>query len=138
MQVLLRKCSAALLCLLFAGAALADLDPAFFGPRLIAQDVRIPAPGGYEVAATILRPDGDGRRMILAGQSGGAIVSIFTAGTRQPHGLVAVLSFAGGRGGNPDVWPGVPCAVEAVARVFDALGKQVKVPVLFNYAENDN
>src|SRR5579871_1962857 len=217
-----------LLGLLCAGAAFADLDPAFFGPRLIAQDVRIAAAGGYDIAATILRPDGpgpfgavilnhgvpgsdeeraressdiflaaasvfarrgyvvvmplrrgfgatggamaedagpcrnpdymmaeqnaaddvmaayeytrrlpyvDGSRMILAGQSGGGIVSIFTAGMRQPQGLIAVLAFAAGRGGNPDLRPGVPCAVEAVARVFDALGKQVKVPVLFNYAE---
>jgi dienelactone hydrolase len=80
----------------------------------------------------------DGTRMILAGQSGGGVVSIFTAGMRQPEGLVAVLSFAAGRGGNPDIRPGVPCAVEAVAKVFDALGKRVKVPVLFNYAANDH
>jgi len=218
----------------FAGRALAQ--PAsqaaseFFGPRLVEEDVRIAAPGGYEIAATILRPDGkgpygavilnhgvpgseeersrespqifmatasvfarrgyvvvmplrrgfgatggamaedagpcrnpdymdaeqnaaddvmaayeytrrlpyvDGSHMILAGQSGGGMVSIFTAGMRQPEGLVAVLSFAGGRGGNPDIRPGVPCAVEAVAKVFDVLGKRVRVPVLFNYAEND-
>ena len=79
----------------------------------------------------------DGSHMILAGQSAGGMVSIFTAGTRNPKGLVAVLSFAGGRGGDPDSTPGVPCAVEAVAKVFDALGKTMRVPVLFNYAEND-
>src|SRR5258706_405954 len=43
----------------------------------------------------------------------------------------------GGRGGNPDLRPGVPCAVEPVAKVFDRIGKSVKVPVLFHYAEND-
>jgi hypothetical protein len=48
-----------------------------------------------------------------------------------------VLSFAGGRGGDPDTTPGVPCAVEAVAKVFESLGKTIHVPVLFNYAEND-
>jgi dienelactone hydrolase len=215
---------------LFAGSAHADLDPEFFGPRLISEDVQIAAPGGYELAATILRPVGrgpfgavvlnhgvagsdeeraressdifmatasvfarrgyvvvmplrrgfgatggamaedagpcrnpdymraeqaaaddvmaaydyarrlpyvDGSRMILAGQSGGAMVALFTAGMRQPEGLRAVLSFAGGRGGNPERRPGVPCAVEAVARVFDVLGKRVRVPVLLNYAEND-
>jgi dienelactone hydrolase len=223
------KAAALLAGLLIVGIAHAELDPAFFGPRLLAEDVRIPAAGGYEIAATILRPEGhgpfgavvlnhgvagsdeeraresseiflataavfarrgyvvvmplrrgfgatggemaedagpcrnpdymhaeqnasddvmaayeytrklpyvDGSRMILAGQSGGGIVSIFTA-SRHPQGLVAVLSFAGGRGGNPDLRPGVPCAVEAVARVFDVLGKEVKVPVLFNYAAND-
>jgi hypothetical protein len=50
---------------------------------------------------------------------------------------VAVLSFAGGRGGDPDTSPGVPCAVEPIARVLDTLGKATRVPVLFNYAEND-
>ena len=79
----------------------------------------------------------DGSHMILAGQSAGGMVSIFTAGSRNPPGLVAVLSFAGGRGGDPDSTPGVPCAVEAVAKVFDSLGKTIHVPVLFNYAEND-
>jgi dienelactone hydrolase len=79
----------------------------------------------------------DASHMILAGQSAGGMVSVFTAGTRNPAGLVAVLSFAGGRGGDPDTTPGVPCAVEPVAKVFDALGKNIHVPVLFNYAEND-
>ena len=82
-------------------------------------------------------PYADGSHMILAGQSAGGMVSVFTAGTRNPPGLVAVLSFAGGRGGDPDTTPGVPCAVEPVAKVFEALGKNIHVPVLFNYAEND-
>src|SRR5256885_9952244 len=51
--------------------------------------------------------------------------------------LIAVLSFAAGRGGDPEINPGVPCATEAVGRVMDAIGKSVRVPVLFHYAEND-
>ena len=62
---------------------------------------------------------------------------MFTAGTRNPEGLVAVLGFAAGRGGNPDFRPGVPCAVEPVARLLESVGKTVKVPVLLHYAEND-
>ena len=213
-----------------AARACAQPGQEFPAPRAVAQDVRIAAPGGYQIAATILRPAGvgrygavilnhgvagteeerlrespqifmasasvfarhgyvvvlplrrgfgatggamaedagpcrdpdymdaeqnaaddvmaayeytrrlpyvDGSRMILAGQSGGGVVSIFTAGMRQPEGLVAVLSFAGGRGGDPDVHPGVPCAMEAVAKMFDLLGRRVKVPVLFSYAKND-
>lgn len=89
----------------------------------------------YEYARTL--PYVDGSRMILAGQSAGGVASIFTAGARAPQGLVAVLAFAAGRGGNPARNPGVPCAVEPLARVFDELGKSVKVPVLFHYAEND-
>ena len=89
----------------------------------------------YEYARRL--PYVDGSRMILAGQSAGGIVSIFTASMRQPKGLVAVLAFAAGRGGNPDIRPGVPCAVEPVAKVFDTLGKNVRVPVMLHYASND-
>ena len=217
------------LCLAVSGAAIAQ--EAQFGPRLIHEDVRIPAAGGlYSVAATILRPEGngpfgavvlnhgtpgsasgraressellmssaavfarrgyvvvmplrrgfgatggefaedpgtcanpdyrkgeqaasddvmaaydyartlpyvDGKRMILAGQSAGGIVSMYTAGTRNPQGLIAVLAFAAGRGGNPDFRPGVPCAIEPIARLLESVGKNVKVPVLLHYAEND-
>src|SRR5438046_10745130 len=71
----------------------------------------------------------DGNRMILAGQSAGGMVAVFTAGSRNPQGLVAVLAFAAGRGGDPDINPGVPCAIEPVARVFDSIGKSIQVPV---------
>jgi dienelactone hydrolase len=79
----------------------------------------------------------DGTRMILAGQSAGAVAALFAAGTRAPEGLVAVLAFAAGRGGDPVRHPGVPCAVEPLAKVFDDLGSLVKAPVLFHYAQND-
>ena len=217
------------LCLCIAGTAIAQ--DSVLGPRLIQEDVRIPAQGGkYSLAATILRPEGpgpygaivlnhgtpgsstgraresselliqsaavfarrgyvvvlplrrgfgatggdfaedpgtcanpdyrkgeqaaaddvmaayeftrglpyvDGKRMILAGQSAGGMVSMVTAGTRNPEGLVAVLSFAAGRGGNPDFRPGVPCAIEPVAKLLEQVGKNVRVPVLLHYAEND-
>ena len=219
-----------LIAALLAPALASAIDESYYGPRLIEELVRIPAPGGYEIATTVLRPEGNGpygvivlnhgvsasareraressellissaavfarrgyvvvmplrrgfgatggamaedpgscanpdyfkaekeaaddvmtayayarglpyvdpSRMILAGQSAGGMVSLFTAGTRTPQGLVAVLSFAGGRGGDPDSSPGVPCAVEPIAKVLDSLGKQTRVPVLFNYAEND-
>lgn len=101
------------------------------GETAAAEDVM----AAYDYARTL--PYVDGSRMILAGQSAGGIASIFTAGARAPQGLVAVLAFAAGRGGNPARNPGVPCAVEPLARVFDEMGKRVRVPVLFHYAEND-
>src|SRR5437868_5533886 len=107
-------------------------NPDYYRAELAAsQDVM----AAYDFARTL--PYVDANRMILAGQSAGGMVSLFTAGVRQPQGLVAVLSFAGGRGGDPDINPGVPCAVEPVARVMDMLGKNIRVPVLFNYSEND-
>jgi|SRR6478609_2773968 dienelactone hydrolase len=89
----------------------------------------------YDYARTLSYVDGS--KMILAGQSAGAMVSIFTAATRAPQGLLAVLGFAAGRGGNPDYRPGVPCAIEPVAKLLDSIGGQIKVPVLFHYAQND-
>jgi dienelactone hydrolase len=224
----------AILCALMAGLgariATAQEEHPYYGPRLIEERVRIPTPNGRAIAATVLRPDGqgpfgavilnhgvsasareraressdllinaaavfarrgyvvvmplrrgfgatggemaedpgscanpdyfsaearaaddvmaaydfaralpyvDGSRMMLAGQSAGGMVALFTAGTRKPAGLMAVLSFAAGRGGDPEATPGVPCAVEPVARVLDALGKNIRVPVLLHYSEND-
>jgi dienelactone hydrolase len=101
------------------------------GEHAAADDVM----AAYDYARAL--PYVDPQRMILAGQSAGGIVSMYTAGTRNPQGLVAVLTFAAGRGGNPDFRPGVPCAVEPVARLLESVGKNVRVPVLFHYAEND-
>src|ERR1044072_7415134 len=89
----------------------------------------------YDYARAL--PYVDGNRMLLAGQSAGGMVALFTAGTRQPEGLIAGLAFAAGRGGDADINPGVPCAVEPVARVFDMIGKSIRVPVLMNYSQND-
>ena len=206
----------ALLCALLVPAfAFAADESAYYGPRLVEERVRISSPAGYEIATTILRPEGngpygavvlnhgvsasareraresagllitaasvfarrgyvvvmplrrgfgatggsmaedpgscanpdyvkaeqaaaddvmtayayarglpyvDGARMILAGQSAGGMVSLFTAGTRSPQGLAAVLSFAGGRGGDPETSPGVPCAVKRiVSAAFSAI-----------------
>ncbi len=89
----------------------------------------------YDYARTL--PYVDPQRMILAGQSAGGMVSMFAAAMYHPKGLVAVLGFAAGRGGNPDLRPGEPCAIEPMARMFDTMGKRIQVPVLMNYAEND-
>ncbi|MGH8692246.1 MAG: alpha/beta hydrolase family protein [Burkholderiales bacterium] len=101
------------------------------GEQAAADDVM----AAYDYARAL--PYVDGRRMILAGQSAGGMVSMVTAGTRNPQGLVAVLSFAAGRGGSPDFRPGVPCAIEPVAKLLESVGKGVRVPVLLHYAEND-
>jgi dienelactone hydrolase len=78
----------------------------------------------------------DGSRMILAGQSAGAVASL-SAAAQAPEGLVAVLAFAAGRGGHPRLWPGTPCGAERLGEVFAEMGRTVKAPVLLHYAEND-
>ncbi len=101
------------------------------GEQAAAEDVM----AAYEYARAL--PYVDPHRMILAGHSAGGMVALFTAGVRQPEGLVAVLAFAAGRGGNPALHPGVPCAAEPLARVLDMVGRSIRAPVMFHYAEND-
>src|SRR5256884_5238082 len=74
------------------------------GEQAAAEDVM----AAYEYARAL--PYVDPHRMILAGHSAGGMVALFTAGVRQPEGLVAVLAFAAGRRGNPALHPGVPRA----------------------------
>src|SRR5262245_3536250 len=100
------------------------------GERAAANDVL----AAYEFARKL--PYVDPERMILAGQSAGGVASLYAA-AQQPDGLIAVLAFAAGRGGNPARHPGVPCAAEALGAVFQDLGTSVRVPVLMYYAEND-
>ena len=100
------------------------------GERAAANDVL----AAYEFARKL--PYVDPRRMILAGQSAGGVASLYAA-AQQPDGLLAVLAFAAGRGGNPALHPGIPCAAEALAALFQDVGGSIRVPVLMYYAEND-
>jgi dienelactone hydrolase len=77
----------------------------------------------------------DASRVILAGQSAGAVAALQAAAHR-PDGLVAVLAFAAGRGADP-MHPGVPCAAARLAEVFEAMGRRVQAPALLYYAQND-
>jgi dienelactone hydrolase len=88
------------------------------------------------VAWAKAEPDLDAKRWLLVGQSAGGFASIYTA-TKHPDGLVAVLAFAPGRGGDPEKRPGEPCASDRMAELFAALAPRVPVPVLWFYAEND-
>lgn len=71
--------------------------------------------------------------MIAVGASAGGFASIALAAT-SPPGLVAAISFAGGRGsrGDDDV-----CDEAALVRAFAALGRTSRIPMLWIYAEND-
>jgi dienelactone hydrolase len=88
------------------------------------------------VAHARTQGDMDPQRWMLVGQSSGAFASIYAA-SKQPEGLQAVLAFAPGRGGNPDMRPGEPCASERLADLFAAITPRITVPVLWFYAEND-
>jgi dienelactone hydrolase len=77
----------------------------------------------------------DPARVILAGQSAGGVASLYAA-AQAPEGLVAVLAFGAGRGADP-AHPGVPCAGERLAAVFEEVGRTLEAPALLYYAQND-
>src|SRR6267378_5070567 len=52
--------AAALVAGLGAGTAQAQEDHSYYGPRLLEERVRVSAPNGRTIAATILRPEGQG------------------------------------------------------------------------------
>ena len=80
--------------------------------------------------------DFDPKRWLLVGQSAGGFASIYTA-SKRPDGLMAVLAFSSGRGGNPDTRPGEPCASAELAELFATIAPKINVPVLWFYAKND-
>lgn len=77
----------------------------------------------------------DGERIILAGQSAGGVAALYAA-AQAPPGLRAVLAFAAGRGADP-TRPGLPCAAERLAEVFEDIGRSLRAPTLVYYAQND-
>jgi dienelactone hydrolase len=81
----------------------------------------------------------DASRWVAIGQSVGGLAAVALA-WRQPEGLVAVINFAGGSGGNPDLRPGNPCspqAIEALWRSKAAASAQSPVSMLWIYWAND-
>ena len=93
-----------------------------------------------DLLATVMwakaQKDLDPKRWLLVGQSSGGFASIYTA-SKRPEGLMAVLAFSSGRGGNPDTRPGEPCASTELAELFAAIAPKLTVPVLWFYARND-
>jgi dienelactone hydrolase len=77
----------------------------------------------------------DAERVILAGQSAGGVAALYAA-AQSPPGLRAVLAFSAGRGADP-AHPGVPCAAERLAEVFEEIGRSLRAPALVYYAQND-
>jgi dienelactone hydrolase len=70
---------------------------------------------------------------IAVGVSAGGFATI-ALGASAPPGLVAAISFAGGRGSRAD---DDVCDEEALVGAFAALGRTARIPTLWIYAEND-
>ncbi|MFM0730256.1 alpha/beta fold hydrolase [Paraburkholderia sediminicola] len=81
-------------------------------------------------------PQVDRNNVILVGQSAGGFASL-AAASYAPKGLVAVVNFSGGRGGDPGRHPGQPCAPEQMTKTMAQFASTTQVPVLWHYVEND-
>src|SRR5271156_1613891 len=80
------------------------------------------------------RPEVDATRMISVGVSAGGFATVALTAD-PPAGLVAAISFAGGRGSRK---PDEVCNPEVLVRAFYELGSKSRVPMLWVYAENDH
>jgi dienelactone hydrolase len=85
--------------------------------------------------AVAARPDADGSRAIVVGQSlGGGAALAFAA--RRPAGLIAVVNVSGG------VWrskaDGSMCEFDGLTAAMATFGARTRVPTLWLYAENDS
>jgi dienelactone hydrolase len=75
----------------------------------------------------------DPTRVVLLGQSAGGFASLAAAAER-PDGVLGVISFAGGRGSDVS---GHVCQPLRLVEAFEDLGKRVRIPSLWVYADND-
>ncbi len=97
--------------------------------------------GARDIAASVafmrqqpfVRPDGT----MIAGHSAGGWATLAYA-SRNPPGVVAMLNFAGGRGGWRDNLPNYNCAPDNLVRAAGEYGRTARVPTLWIYAENDS
>lgn len=94
--------------------------------------------GASDIKAAIValgkRPDVDPARVIAVGQSAGGLASVALAAD-PPPGLVAVISFAGGRGSRADF---DVCQEERLIEAFRVFGKTSRLPMLWIYTANDH
>ncbi|HTS54407.1 MAG TPA: alpha/beta hydrolase [Burkholderiales bacterium] len=75
----------------------------------------------------------DPQRVLLVGQSSGGVAVTAAAG-QHPSGIIGILNFAGGRGSMTTT---ALCQPELVFDMWRTLGRSVRVPSLWIFAEND-
>lgn len=80
------------------------------------------------------QPYADASRVLLVGFSAGGWATLGAA-SRQPEGLIGVVSLAGGRGGFP--MNGWPCVWQRMLDSATGFGAAVRVPSLWMYGEQD-
>ena len=99
--------------------------------------LRVARNGAKDFAAIIEtfagEPDVDGSTVVAAGHSGGGFV-VSALASQPPPGLVAIVNFAGGRGGSKK---GGNCSESGFVGAFGEFGKGAKVPALWLYSTTD-
>jgi len=80
------------------------------------------------------RPDVDPTRMISVGVSAGGFATVALTAD-PPPGLVAAISFAGGRGSEAS---DQVCRPERLIDAFEKFGKRSRIPMLWVYTQNDH
>jgi dienelactone hydrolase len=86
------------------------------------------------IDAMARRPDVTTTGMIAAGHSAGGLATVALT-AQPPPGLVAAISFAGGRGSRDDDED--VCNEDGLVQAFASFGKTSRVPMLWVYATND-
>ncbi|MGY4502606.1 dienelactone hydrolase [Bradyrhizobium sp. GM24.11] len=86
------------------------------------------------IDAMARRPDITTTGMIAAGHSAGGLATVALS-AQAPAGLVAAISFAGGRGSRDD---DDVCNEDGLVQTFASFGKTSRVPMLWVYAANDS
>ena len=86
------------------------------------------------VAALSARPDVDAHHILAVGVSAGGFATVALT-SDPPPGLVAAISFAGGRGSEA---PDTVCSEDQLVSTFGALGARSRIPMLWVYAQNDH
>jgi dienelactone hydrolase len=79
-------------------------------------------------------PEVDPSRIISVGISAGGFATVALT-AEPPPGLVAAISFAGGRGSRK---PDEVCNPDVLIRAFHSFGEKSRIPMLWVYSENDH
>ena len=85
------------------------------------------------------RPDVDGSKVIVAGQSGGGF-AVSALAMFAPPGLIGIVNFAGGRGGGHKGGGANNrgnCSESGFVGAFGEFGKEARVPALWLYSTTD-
>jgi predicted esterase len=103
-------------------------------PNYIAGGISAAADVRTATGALTKRPGIDAARVLSVGLSAGGFATVALTAA-PPAGLVAAISFAGGRGSNK---PDSVCREDKLVEAFRFYGKSSRIPMLWVYAQNDH